>query len=53
MVTWAEELPRDHEIVLEVVVGDESWIGVEESVDEGIRHNFSYREWSTGRRLAR
>lgn len=53
VVTWAEELPRDHEIVLEVLVGDESWIGVEESVEAGIRHNFSYREWSTGRRLAR
>ncbi|MEO6571328.1 MAG: hypothetical protein ABIO83_07245 [Ilumatobacteraceae bacterium] len=53
MVTWAEELPRDHEIVLEVSVGDHSWIGLEEPVEAGIRNNFSYREWSTGRRLAR
>lgn len=53
IVTWAEDLPRDREVVLEVVIGDDSWVGSERSVEAGIRHHFGYREMSTGRQLAR
>jgi hypothetical protein len=53
IVGWAEDLPSDREVVLDVLIGDGGWVGSEPDVEAGIRHHFAYREWSTGRRLAR
>jgi hypothetical protein len=52
IANWAEE-QRDHkEIIIQVVVNDDSANGREEAVTAGIHNHFAYQRWAAARRLS-
>src|SRR3954452_18798128 len=48
---WAEDLDRDDEITIEVLVADQRLAGRESAITDGIHNHFEYREWQAGRQL--